>query len=99
MSAVVRDQAVIRVVVIDDDHQIQEALRKAMAGRGELAHLGSAYSVQEGLDLLESAQPDVALIDLGLGDQSGLALIAHIHQNMPNTESLVLTVFGDEATS
>lgn len=87
----------IRVCIIDDDAKIRQALKEAFEQRPELQLVGCAGSVAEGFALLESTQPDIALIDLGLGQDSGLALIAHIHQHMPHCESLVFTVFGDES--
>lgn len=87
----------IRVCIIDDDEKIRLALQDAFEKRPELNLVGCAGTVAEGFALLERTQPDIALIDLGLGQDSGLTLISHIHQNMPNCESLVFTVFGDEA--
>lgn len=87
----------IRVCIIDDDENIRQALKEAFEKRPELQLVGCASSVAEGFALLERTQPDIALIDLGLGQDSGLVLIAHIHQHMPTCESLVFTVFGDES--
>jgi DNA-binding NarL/FixJ family response regulator len=40
--------------------------------------------------------PDVALIDLGLPDSSGIGVIEWLSKYKPETESLVITAFGDE---
>lgn len=88
--------APIRVCIIDDDEAIRSSLESAIRQRPDLQCVGSAGTVSEGLRLLDDQQPDIALIDLGLGQEQGLELIAHIHQHMPHCESLVLTVFGDE---
>lgn len=87
----------IRVLLVDDDVQIQEALRTAIESHPELRLLGQAYSLREGMAAVQQLLPDVVLVDLGLPDGSGLTLIEHIHQHMPNCESMVLTVFGDES--
>ncbi|WP_370260607.1 response regulator [Limnobacter sp.] len=89
--------APIRVFVVDDDEQIQQALKRAIETHNELHWLGSAGTLQDALHALASTSPDVVLVDLGLPDGSGLELIAHIHQHLPNCESMVLTVFGDES--
>jgi len=47
------------------------------------------------MDLLVSHKPDVLLIDLGLPDGDGVNLIRKA-DDMGNTESIVVTVFGDE---
>lgn len=87
----------IRVFVVDDDERIQQALQQAIQSHAELVWLGSAFTLQEALQNVKALQPDVVLVDLGLPDGSGLELIAHIHQHLPECESMVLTVFGDES--
>ena len=50
----------------------------------------------EGLSLLNAKPPPrVLLVDLGLPDGSGLDLIAAASQ-YPETDSMVISVFGDE---
>lgn len=88
---------VIRVMLVDDDEQIQQALGAAIQTHPELKLLGQAYTLKEAMQDVPKIKPDVVLVDLGLPDGSGLELIAHIHQHMPNCESMVLTVFGDES--
>lgn len=90
-------QNVIRVLLVDDDELIQQALRQAIETHPELLLLGQAYTLNEAMAAVQQLQPDVVLVDLGLPDGSGLELIRHIHQHMPGCESMVLTVFGDES--
>lgn len=88
---------IIRIMLVDDDHQIQQALKSAIEVHPELHLLGQAYSLGEAFSALQQIQPDIVLVDLGLPDGSGLQLIDHIHQHLPHCESMVLTVFGDES--
>lgn len=90
-------QNTIRVMLVDDDDRIQQALRLAIETHPELNLVGQAYTLKEAMAVVEELQPEVVLVDLGLPDGSGLELIAHIHQHMPGCESMVLTVFGDES--
>lgn len=90
-------QDTIRVMLVDDDDRIQQALRLAIDTHPELNLVGQAYTLKDAMAVVEELQPEVVLVDLGLPDGSGLELIAHIHQHMPGCESMVLTVFGDEA--
>jgi len=90
-------QDAIRVMLVDDDEQIQQALRAAIEIHPELKLVGQAFTLKEAMQTLPKLMPDVVLVDLGLPDGSGLEVIAHIHHHMPNCESMVLTVFGDES--
>lgn len=75
--------------------------------RGEfVAMVGSAsgISLLAAVDSLSAAraaltahgEPDVLVIDLGLPDGDGTALIAELTATAPATSALVITVFGDE---
>jgi len=86
----------IRVLLVDDDEQIQENLKQAIKQDDRLELLGQCHSLGEALAALEELKPDVALVDLGLPDGNGLDLIKHIHQHRPDCESMVLTVLADE---
>jgi DNA-binding NarL/FixJ family response regulator len=90
-------QNTIRVMLVDDDDRIQQALRQAIETHPELNLVGQAYTLKDALAVVGELQPELVLVDLGLPDGSGLELIAHIHQHMPGCESMVLTVFGDES--
>jgi DNA-binding NarL/FixJ family response regulator len=62
----------IKIVLIEDDDLICLGLRTALTQEAEIIWLGEAHSGQEGLTLLQSVQPDIAIIDLGLPDMDGI---------------------------
>jgi len=74
------------------------------------AHLSGLISQTEGLELLgaigcvadyETVDPtkiDLALLDIGLPDGSGLDLLKRIKSARPDARTLVFTVFGDKAS-
>jgi DNA-binding NarL/FixJ family response regulator len=46
--------------------------------------------------LRTNTAPDIALIDLGLPDGSGVGLIAELHRASPNTYCVVASIFDDD---
>jgi len=59
--------------------------------------IDSAFSVQEARDKLAvGALPDIALIDLGLPDGSGVELIEFIQRRSPNTLCIVASIYHDD---
>lgn len=64
---------VTRVVVIDDHEALRSGLEILLGQRG-LEVVGSAGNVAAGLDLVEHARPDVAIVDIRLPDGSGIEL-------------------------
>lgn len=57
-----------------------------------------AASVREGTSRLETGAFDVALIDLGLPDGSGLEVLRRVRQLQPDATCIVTTVMGDDAS-
>src|SRR5207237_8188682 len=60
---------VTRVLIVDDEPQILRALRTALAANGY--ETLTASSGEEALAMVAAAQPDMAIVDLGLPDLDG----------------------------
>jgi CheY-like chemotaxis protein len=62
-----------RVLVVEDDPDLARVLLATLASRGLEAH--HAASAREAIAMSESLVPDVVVLDLGLPDLDGLALV------------------------
>lgn len=65
-----------RILVIDDETQIRKMLKIALKSVGY--DVTEADSVQSGLVALVRQQPDLLILDLGLPDGDGMALLAEL---------------------
>lgn len=86
------------VGVVEDDPQVRDQLVRSLATspRWRLAFAaGSLHEAEQALSAAGGA-PAVLLVDLGLPDGSGIALIATVRRRWPACECLVVSVFGDE---
>ena len=81
------------VVVIDDDPHVRRFLRTALSGHGHAVY--EAGSVREGLDAIERHNPGVILLDLGLPDGDGLAVLRAIRPDS-TVPVIVLSARGQE---
>jgi DNA-binding NarL/FixJ family response regulator len=86
-----------RVIVIEDDQRLREYAIAALAGAAEIAVIGEAATLAEGLELV-NLLPDLVLLDLGLPDGSGIAVIEEVRARVPLCRILVFTVFEDRAS-
>lgn len=87
----------LRVLIVDDDPAVLQPFAAAVAAADDMQVVGQASTLAQGRRLLLNCRPDVLLIDLGLPDGDGTALIAEATLALPGCEAMVVTVFGDEA--
>lgn len=86
----------ISVALVDDDPKVRERFKASIEKHPDLLWLGEATCVREGKALALKACPRVLLVDLGLPDGSGMEIIQEVSQKQPNTEIMVVSMFGDE---
>ncbi|HEX4917074.1 MAG TPA: response regulator transcription factor [Limnobacter sp.] len=86
----------IGVILVEDDPATQDHLVQVIHESPHLELLGHANTATDAYALLFMTEPKVALIDLGLPDSSGIEIIEWLSKNKPETETLVITAFGDE---
>jgi PAS domain S-box-containing protein len=71
----------LRVLVVDDEDDVREALTQLLQLNG--AVVTGASSAREGLAVLEELQPDVILSDIAMPDEDGLSFIRRVRQLPP----------------
>lgn len=86
-----------RVLIIDDHMLFAEAIHLALEEHG-FEVVGIAASGDEALSAVRRWHPDLALVDIGLPDRSGLAVGRAILQERPETKLLALTALDDPRT-
>lgn len=87
---------VIRVVLVEDDVDFQQALWRAISEAPDMLLSTVASTRAQGLQALEGEPANVLLVDLGLPDGSGIDVICAAHARWPNCNIMVSTAFGDE---
>jgi len=86
-----------RILVVEDDEPTRERLVRAIGAHPDEIELAEAVGTcAEALDELRRDPPEVLLVDLGLPDGHGIDLIRTARSLSADTQSMVVTVFGDE---
>jgi two-component system response regulator NreC len=85
----------IRVLLVDDHTVVRTGLRMLIERQEDMEVVGEAATAAEALDLARSQRPDVALVDLTLGADSGIELIRDLQEAAPGTQSVALTMHDD----
>jgi two-component system response regulator RegA len=85
------------LLLVDDDEIFGDVLSIALTKRGFSVEL--ARTTDEAISCISVNIPDYAIIDLRIGEQSGLTLVEHLHQQTNETRTVVLTGYGSIATA
>jgi DNA-binding NarL/FixJ family response regulator len=85
----------IRILLVDDHAVVREGVRMLIEGQSDLALVGEAGDRAGALAHLESDRPDLVLLDLDLGGESGLDLLREIGETSPELRVLVFTGVRD----
>lgn len=86
----------IRVMVVDD-HEIVRYGIIELVGRTEgFEVVAEAGSVQDAITRADLTTPDVMLVDLQLPDGTGIDIMNHVRESLPDTKCIVLTSFDDD---
>src|SRR6266849_6432333 len=81
----------IRVLIADDHSVVREGLRRFLGRDPELTVVGEAADGAEAVELARQLRPDVVLMDLLMPVMDGIAAIAAIRRELPETEVVALT--------
>lgn len=84
-----------RILIVDDEESIRNVLRMNLTRNGY--EVAEASSGKECLKLIQSFQPQLVLLDLGLPDGSGAEVLKEI-RGWSSVPIIVLTVADDERT-
>ena len=87
----------IRVLLVDDHALIRDGMRRAFEATDDLEVVGEAGSVEEALAMARALEPDVAVVDVNLGDGNGIDLVKQLRGQRADLGLVVCTMYeGDE---
>lgn len=79
-----------RVAIVEDHALTRAGLRTSLASNFDI--VGEAADGIAGLELILSAQPDVAVIDIGLPGMDGIELTKSVRAQLPKTRVVIVTM-------
>jgi DNA-binding response OmpR family regulator len=85
----------MKVLIIEDDPQIVEAIRLAFRIRWNEAEVVATARGEKGVEMVKIDKPDIIILDLGLPDINGFEVLKRIRL-FSNIPILILTVMADE---
>ncbi|WP_419958019.1 response regulator [Psychrobacillus psychrotolerans] len=86
----------MRVVIIDDHPLIRRGLNSLFSLNESMDVIGEATNRREAMELLNAVKPDIAIVDLRLGDESGIELIIEAMRVGITSKFVILTSSTNE---
>jgi DNA-binding NarL/FixJ family response regulator len=81
------------VMLVDDHALIRQGLRRAFEQTDDLEVVAEAGSLSEALALDRAHSPDVAVVDVNLGESNGIELVRTLRSQRPAMGLVVLTMY------
>ena len=86
-----------RLLLVDDDEIFCLVLQKALSKRGLEVH--TATNLQQAKIMTRQHKPDCAVVDLCIGQESGLQMLSHLKKLDADMPILMLTGYASIATA
>lgn len=89
------DSKTVRIMLVDDHTVVRAGLRMLIESRPGLQVVGEAATTDEALTVAAQSQPDIILLDLDLGGDSGLDILPELFTTAKQARVLMLTGVRD----
>jgi DNA-binding NarL/FixJ family response regulator len=84
-----------KVLVVDDHPVVREGLARLINQSPDLGVCGGSGDPREALSLIEKTKPDIIIVDLRLGANSGIELIDSVRARFRRLPILVISMFDE----
>ena len=85
----------LRVLVVDDHPIVREGVRRILEAAPDMLVVGEANDGASALALAARLLPDAAVVDVGLPDMSGLALVRLLKEQRDELTVVMLSMYDD----
>jgi DNA-binding NarL/FixJ family response regulator len=86
------------ILIIEDEEIVREGLGLLVGHQPGFRVVGLASTIRDALAIAERERPDVALLDIKLGNEDGLDCLPRMQTVSPKTRVLILTGLSDIET-
>ena len=87
----------IRILLADDHTVVRDGLRALLERDPDMTVVGEAADGRECLQLVESAAPDIVVMDLAMPNLNGMEATRRIVESYPRVRVVILSMHQDES--
>jgi DNA-binding NarL/FixJ family response regulator len=87
--------AIIRIIIVEDHPLFSKGLTSLIISQAPYLVVGEARNKADALKMACEKKPDLAIVDLKLGDEDGMAVIQALRQDYSHIKILVLSMHDE----
>ena len=89
----------IKIIIADDNRNLCQMLQNYIQGQEDLNIVGEAHNGLEAMELIQTQEPDLIILDLVMPSLDGLGVLERINAltSMTRPKIIMLTAFGQES--
>ncbi|MEN6386439.1 MAG: response regulator transcription factor, partial [Phycisphaerales bacterium] len=84
-----------KILIVEDHPVARLGLAKVLSRENDFQIIGEAEDVQQAMDAIENAKPDIIILDLSLKSSNGLEFQKYLKANRPDLNVLVVSMFDE----
>jgi DNA-binding NarL/FixJ family response regulator len=84
----------MKVYVVEDSQAVRERLVEMIRDIRDIDVVGEAASEDAAVRGILETRPDVAILDISLGEGSGIEVLARVRRQLPELKGIVLTNYS-----
>jgi len=92
-----KSKSSLDILLVDDDETFCLVLNNAITRRNY--SVAAATNINDAMLIAKQQQPDYAIVDLRIGNESGLVLVEQLVEALPNIYIVMLTGYASIATA
>ena len=86
---------IITVFLADDHRVLRDGLRILLETQDDIEVVGEAENGKEAIDSIIKMKPNVVVMDITMPELNGIEAAQVIHENLPNTGIVILSIHSD----
>ena len=89
----------VKIIVVDDNLNLCQMLKKYIEDQEDLCIVGVAHNGLEAMELIQTREPDLIILDLVMPSLDGLGVLERLNARTSTTRPkvIMLTAFGQES--